>query len=68
MAAKLRESGDAQVVMKRGGLGELRVNVDGNDVYDGNRLMYTTPGRVLRAVRDFVRESEGLDAGGSRLA
>jgi hypothetical protein len=56
VAAKLREgSEDVQVTLKRGGLGELRVNVDGKDVYDGNRLMYTTPGRIVRA----VREAEG---------
>jgi hypothetical protein len=62
VAAKLREDG-ARVEMKRGGFGELRVNVDGKDAYDGNRLMYTTPGRVLRAVRDFLRETDGPDAG-----
>jgi hypothetical protein len=50
VAAKLREDG-AAVELKHGGFGELRVTVDGRDVYDGNRLLYSTPGRILRAVR-----------------
>lgn len=43
--------------LKRGGFGELRVNVDGRDVYDGNRLLYATPGRIVRAVHAAMRES-----------
>ena len=54
MAAKLRQEG-AQVELKRGGFGELRVNVDGRDVYDGHRLAYTTPGRIVRIVRVALR-------------
>ena len=53
VAAKLRKDGNA-VELMRGGFGELRVNVDGRDVYDGNRLMYSTPGRILRAVREAL--------------
>ena len=53
VAAKLREDG-AHVELKRGGMGELRVEVDGRDVYDGNRLLYSTPGRIVRAVREAV--------------
>ena len=53
VAAKLRKDGE-QVEMKHGGLGELRVSVDGRDVYDGNRFLYSTPGRILRAVREAI--------------
>jgi hypothetical protein len=56
VAAKLRAEG-AEVEMKGGGIGELRVTVDGRDVYDGNRLFYSTPGRILRAVREAMGEA-----------
>jgi len=42
------------VTLKRGGLGELRVEVDGRTVYDGNRFSYTMPGRIVRAVRAAI--------------
>ncbi len=51
VAAKLREDGTLSVTLKRGGFGELRVNVDGRDVYEGNRLLYSTPGRIVSHVR-----------------
>jgi hypothetical protein len=53
VAAKLRREG-ATVTTKHGGFGELRVEVDGRDVYVGNRFLYPTPGRVLRAVREAL--------------
>lgn len=53
MAAELRRDG-ASVNLKRGGLGELRVTVDGRDVYDGNRFSYAMPGRIVRAVREAM--------------
>ena len=53
MAAKLRKEG-ATVTTKHGSFGELRVEVDGRDVYVGNRFLYSTPGRVLRAVRQAI--------------
>ena len=42
---------DVQVKMQRGGLGELRVEVDGQDAYDGSRLWYPRPSTVLGKVR-----------------
>jgi hypothetical protein len=54
VAAKLREDAGTEVELKRGGFGELRVSVDGRDVYVGHRLGYTTPGRVIRAVREAM--------------
>jgi hypothetical protein len=53
VAAKLRKEGST-VTTKHGAFGELRVEVDGRDVYVGNRFLYSTPGRVLRAVRQAM--------------
>jgi hypothetical protein len=50
VAAELRARGEAEIDMKPGGLGELRVTVDGRDVYVGNRLWYATPAKILRSV------------------
>lgn len=50
MAAEL-EGPDTRVEKIKGGLGELRVTVDGQDVYKGNRLLYPRPKTVLAAVR-----------------
>lgn len=50
MAVQL-EGPDRRVQKVRGKLGELRVTVDGEDVYNGNRLLYPLPRTVLAAVR-----------------
>lgn len=50
MAAQL-EGPETKVERVRGKFGELRVTVDGQDVYDGNRLLYPRPKTVLAAVR-----------------
>jgi hypothetical protein len=50
VAAQL-EGPDRRVQKLRGKLGELRVTVDGQDVYKGNRLFYPRPKTVLAAVR-----------------
>jgi hypothetical protein len=56
VAARLRKDG-MDVELKRGGFGELRVSVDGRDVYDGNRLLYSMPGRIVRIVREALTGS-----------
>jgi len=50
VAAEL-EGPDTRVEKDRGKLGELRVTADGQDVYKGNRLLYSRPKTVLAAVR-----------------
>jgi hypothetical protein len=50
VAAQL-EGPDVKVERVRGKLGELRVTVDGQDVYRGNRLLYPLPSKVVAAVR-----------------
>ncbi|HYV84342.1 MAG TPA: hypothetical protein VFB49_00365 [Patescibacteria group bacterium] len=43
----------------RGGLGELRITVDGQEVYRGNRLLYPRTKTVLAAVRAHLGGSAG---------
>ena len=50
MAAEL-EAPDRCIELIRGGLGELRVTVDGREVYKGNRFLYPRRKTVLAAVR-----------------
>lgn len=40
----------------RGGLGELRVSVDGQDLVTTNRLLYPRPGRLVEKVRARLKE------------
>jgi len=51
VAAQLRRLPETQVTLVRGGLGELRVAIDGEDAYDGNRLWYPLPRQIVAAVR-----------------
>jgi hypothetical protein len=54
VAAQLRTDPSLDVHMHRGGLGELRVSVDGHDVVDTGRLKYTMPGSVVERVRAYL--------------
>ena len=60
MAAQLTTDATLDVHRLRGGLGELRVAVDGTDTVDANRLWYPTPTSVTARVRAYLEE---LDAG-----
>ena len=51
MATALRDDPDLRVELARGGFGELRVSVDGKDVYEASRLLYPRPARVVQKVR-----------------
>jgi hypothetical protein len=53
VAAQLRGP-DTRVETRRGGIGELRVTVDGRDAYTGNRLWYARPKRIVTAVRAWL--------------
>ena len=57
VAAQL-EGPDTRVQKLRGKIGELRVTVDGQDVYKGNRLLYARPRTVLAAVRAWLGSPE----------
>ena len=56
VAAKLRSDG-MTVELKRGGMGELRVEDGARTLYEGNRLLYSTPGRILAQVRRRLSDS-----------
>ena len=58
MAAEL-EGPDTHVEKIRGGLGELRITVDGQEVYKGNRLFYPRTKTVLAAVRAHLGDPAG---------
>ena len=51
VAADLEHDRDVQVETKKGGLGELSVDVDGKRVFTGSRLWYPTPISVVEKVR-----------------
>ena len=57
MAAQLATDSTLAVRRHRGGLGELRVVVDGTDVVDQNRFLYPTPASVTERVRAYLRGS-----------
>lgn len=51
VAADLEHDRDVQVETKKGGLGELSVDVDGKRVFTGSRIWYPTPTSVVEKVR-----------------
>ena len=57
MAAQLGTDPTLDVHRHRGGLGELRVAIDGKDVVQTNRLLYPTPTSVVDRVRAYLRET-----------
>jgi hypothetical protein len=57
VAAQLASDDSLEVRRHKGGLGELRVAVDGADVVDTNRLWYPTPASVTARVRAYLRGS-----------
>lgn len=51
VAADLSRDSNVAVETVKGGLGELSVDVNGERVFTGNRLLYPTPGGVIKKVR-----------------
>ena len=51
VAAKLKQLNDVEVETVRGGLGELRVAIDGRDVYSTGRLWYPRVGKIVKNVQ-----------------
>ena len=54
VAAELATDLTLDVHRQTGGLGELRVQVDGTDVVDTNRLWYPTPTSVVARVNAWL--------------
>ena len=42
--------------MVRGGLGELRVSADGQDLVTASRILYSRPSRVVEKVQARLKE------------
>jgi hypothetical protein len=59
VAAKLKQEGNLQVEMERGGLGEFSVTVDGEKVVNTNRLLYPRPSSVIKKVRTALGRKGG---------
>jgi hypothetical protein len=56
VAAQL-EGPDRRVQKIKGGFGEFRVTVDGQEVYDGKRYLYPRPKTVIEAVRKHLAKA-----------
>lgn len=52
VAAQLATEKDVTVTQLRGGLGEFRVDVDGETVVDTNRFWYPSTKKVVAKVRE----------------
>lgn len=52
VAAELATEKDATVEKVKGGLGEFRVDVNGETVVDTHRLWYPSPKKVVAKVRE----------------
>jgi hypothetical protein len=52
VAAELEKDKDVKVEKIKGGLGEFRVDVDGETVANTNRLWYPSPKKVVAKVRE----------------
>ncbi|MGI8918911.1 MAG: hypothetical protein ACR2H6_09945 [Pyrinomonadaceae bacterium] len=51
VAADLEHLPDVEVQTKKGGLGELSVDLDGKRAFTGSRIWYPTPTSVVEKVR-----------------
>ena len=56
VAARLREEPNTVVETVRGGIGELRVTIDGHEVFKTARYRYPSPDTVIAAVRRELAE------------
>ena len=54
VAADLETNQDLEVQTKKGGLGELSVDVDGKRVFTGSRIWYPTLASVIKKVRAML--------------
>ena len=59
VAAKLNQEENVEVEMKRGGLGEFSVTLDGEKVINTNRLLYPNPRNVVKKVRTALGQKRG---------
>jgi hypothetical protein len=55
VAAQLEKEPNVSVQKIKGGLGEFRVAVDGQDVVETNRFWYPSSRKVVNAVREKLK-------------
>ncbi|HET6671017.1 MAG TPA: hypothetical protein VFH15_12380 [Pyrinomonadaceae bacterium] len=56
MAADLEHEAEVEVQTRKGGLGELSVDVNGERVFTGSRLWYPTPSSIIKKVRAVLAQ------------
>jgi hypothetical protein len=56
VAADLEQDAEVEVQIKKGGLGELSVDVNAQRVFTGSRLWYPTPTSVINKVRAVLAQ------------
>ena len=54
VAADFEHDRNVQVETKKGGFGELSVDIDGKRVFTGSRIRYPTPTSVVEKVRAML--------------
>ena len=54
VAARLKKRGDVDVETRRGGLGELSVDIDGQKVIDTNRFWYPATSNVVKKIEALL--------------
>ena len=57
MAAELEKVSDVEITKTSGGLGELSVVIDGEKVFDSNRLWYPRTKNIVNSVKDHLAKS-----------
>lgn len=55
VAAALGKNGECRVTMKSGGLGEIRVTVDGRDAFVASHWGYPSPTKIVATVEKAMQ-------------
>jgi hypothetical protein len=61
VAARLRSETESEVELRRGGLGELSVEIDGRKLVETNRFWYPTPTSVFEQVKQILEAKVSTD-------
>ena len=56
VAADLKQDAEVEVQTKKGGLGELSVDVNAKRVFTSSRLWYPTPTSIIKRVRAVLAQ------------
>jgi len=54
VAARLRTETNSRVELKKGGLGELSVDVDGRKVIETNQFWFPTTNKIVQQVKQLL--------------